>query len=134
MKIKIPFLAGVALGYVLGARAGRERYEQIVQQSRKLAENPKVQETAETLRAKSGMLADTAKSRITERTGGSRHKTKSSEREPLAEVSGEPAGRFSGPAGSATPPGSSSTGSGTSTTGAKTEAPAGSTRPSSGSR
>ncbi|TNY35768.1 hypothetical protein [Thermomonospora catenispora] len=128
MKIRIPFLLGAAVGYVLGTRAGRERYEQIVQQSRKLAENPKVQETAETLRAKSGMLAGTAKNRITERTAGSR-KTRQAEREPMAEVGGEPSGRFSGPAGGA-PSGSASTTGGTSASGSTAGTPAGSARPS----
>lgn len=29
MRLKLGFLAGFALGYYLGAKAGRERYEQI---------------------------------------------------------------------------------------------------------
>ena len=33
---KITFLAGAAVGYVLGARAGKQRYEQIKRVSRKL--------------------------------------------------------------------------------------------------
>ncbi|SEG59548.1 hypothetical protein SAMN04489712_10776 [Thermomonospora echinospora] len=70
MKMRIPFIAGAAVGYVLGTKAGRERYEQIVQQSRKLAENPRVQETAGVLRAKSGELAGTAK----QKAGDARHK------------------------------------------------------------
>jgi hypothetical protein len=39
-------LAVGAAGYVLGARAGRERYEQIKQQADKLMNNPKVQQAA----------------------------------------------------------------------------------------
>ncbi|WP_119729519.1 YtxH domain-containing protein [Thermomonospora amylolytica] len=130
MKIRIPFLVGAAVGYVLGTKAGRERYEQIVQQSRKLAENPKVQETAETLRAKSGTLAGTAKNRIAERTGGARQKAETTEREPLAEVGGEPSGRFSGTTAGA--PGSTSTTSGKPSTGSPAGAPSGTTRPTSG--
>lgn len=34
--------AGVAAGYVLGTRAGRERYEQIVAGARRLASHPTV--------------------------------------------------------------------------------------------
>jgi len=34
------FVAGAAVGYVLGARAGRERYQQIVERTRTLAEHP----------------------------------------------------------------------------------------------
>jgi len=40
MRARITFLAGFAVGFVAGARAGRERYEQMVKLARKTAENP----------------------------------------------------------------------------------------------
>ena len=40
---KISLLAAAAAGYVLGARAGRQRYEQIAAGARKVARNPRVQ-------------------------------------------------------------------------------------------
>ena len=40
---KLTLLTAAAVGYVLGARAGRERYEQIADGARKLAGNPRVQ-------------------------------------------------------------------------------------------
>ena len=43
---KLQILLGAGVGYVLGARAGRERYDQIEQQARKLWSNPKVQDAA----------------------------------------------------------------------------------------
>jgi hypothetical protein len=43
MKMKTALLAGLAAGYVLGAKAGRERYEQIRSAARQLADNPGVQ-------------------------------------------------------------------------------------------
>jgi hypothetical protein len=46
MKGKITLLVGGAVGYVLGTRAGRERYEQIKTQAEGLWNNPKVQEKA----------------------------------------------------------------------------------------
>jgi hypothetical protein len=46
MKGKIAVLVGGAVGYVLGTRAGRERYEQIKTQAQSLWQNPKVRETA----------------------------------------------------------------------------------------
>lgn len=49
MRSKVTFLAGFATGYVLGARAGRSRYEQIMQAARAFASNPAVQSTASTL-------------------------------------------------------------------------------------
>jgi hypothetical protein len=49
MRNKMFFASGFALGYVLGARAGRERYEQIARAARSLASNPQVQQTTTTL-------------------------------------------------------------------------------------
>ncbi len=46
MKGKIGLVLGGAVGYVLGTRAGRERYDQIVAQAQALWKNPRVQETA----------------------------------------------------------------------------------------
>ncbi|MGB7448578.1 MAG: hypothetical protein WA892_05570 [Ornithinimicrobium sp.] len=40
---KITMVAAAAAGYVLGARAGRERYDEIVQKAEKAWNNPKVQ-------------------------------------------------------------------------------------------
>ncbi|ACU96430.1 hypothetical protein [Saccharomonospora viridis] len=48
------FLLGAATGYVLGARAGRARYEQIVRTYRKFADHPAVQGAAGVVRAKIG--------------------------------------------------------------------------------
>ena len=41
---RIPFLAAVAAGYVLGTRAGRARYEQIKTQADKVWHDPRVQQ------------------------------------------------------------------------------------------
>ncbi|SHF41556.1 hypothetical protein [Streptoalloteichus hindustanus] len=46
------FLLGVAAGYVLGARAGRERYEQIASTYRRFVDHPTVQGLAGVVRAK----------------------------------------------------------------------------------
>lgn len=42
MRTKIAFLLGGVLGYVLGARAGRKRYEQIKSGAQKLWNSPPV--------------------------------------------------------------------------------------------
>jgi hypothetical protein len=47
----IRFVAGIGVGYVLGSRAGRERYEQIKRWSRRVADNPAVQGAAGLVRA-----------------------------------------------------------------------------------
>jgi hypothetical protein len=64
MKYRFGFLTGAAVGYVLGTRAGRERYEQIQRLSRRVAENPTVQEAAGIMRARAGELADTARHKV----------------------------------------------------------------------
>jgi hypothetical protein len=43
MRFKSGFLVGLGAGYVLGAKAGQERYQQIVDATSKLRENPGVQ-------------------------------------------------------------------------------------------
>ncbi|MEJ2861688.1 hypothetical protein [Actinomycetospora flava] len=58
MKI-IPFLLGAGVGYVLGARAGRERYEQIARAYRQVADHPSVQGAAGVARAKAGEAVQT---------------------------------------------------------------------------
>ena len=44
---KLAFVVGFGAGYVLGAKAGRERYEQIKQWWRRFSGNPAVQQFAE---------------------------------------------------------------------------------------
>ena len=43
---------GIGIGYVLGSRAGRERYEQIKRWSSKVADHPAVQGAAGFVQAK----------------------------------------------------------------------------------
>lgn len=43
MQGRIVFAAGAVFGYVLGARAGRRRYEQIMASAERLWNNPRVQ-------------------------------------------------------------------------------------------
>ncbi|MGW1836390.1 YtxH domain-containing protein [Streptomyces sp. BBFR2] len=47
MRYRLTFIAGLAVGYVLGTRAGRERYEQLRRVARRVAENPAVRNSAE---------------------------------------------------------------------------------------
>ena len=44
---KTPLLLAIGAGYVLGAKAGRERYEQIRAQAQKIARNPRVQDATQ---------------------------------------------------------------------------------------
>jgi hypothetical protein len=58
---KLAVVAGFAAGYVLGSKAGRQRYEEIVAQARKVAGNETVQSTAGVLQAKGTDLVEKAK-------------------------------------------------------------------------
>ena len=67
MRYKATFVVGFAAGYTLGARAGRERYEQIRRMSHGLSENPAVQSAAGVLQAKATNLAGSARDKIVDR-------------------------------------------------------------------
>ncbi len=71
---RISFLGGLAVGYVLGAQAGRERYEQLKQLARKAAESPAMQQTAGALQAQAQATAKSAAGKATTgmRKGASR--------------------------------------------------------------
>jgi hypothetical protein len=60
MQSRITFLVGLAVGYVVGARAGRERYEQMVKLSRKVVEHPAVQNATRTAGSKASELSKAA--------------------------------------------------------------------------
>jgi hypothetical protein len=60
MRYRLTFIAGLALGYVIGTRAGRERYEQMKKSARQFAENPAVRNTAESAARSGRDLADRA--------------------------------------------------------------------------
>jgi hypothetical protein len=65
MRYKVTFLAGFAAGYVLGAKAGRKRYDLITDGFRRLVDSPAVQETAGVLQAQASGAFATAKSTVT---------------------------------------------------------------------
>ena len=58
---RISFLGGLAIGYVLGAQAGRERYEQLKQLAKKATESPAMQQTAGALQAQATATAKSAR-------------------------------------------------------------------------
>lgn len=63
MRYRVVFAAGVAVGYVLGARAGRERYEQIKRAARRFADDPSVQAAAGVVQQQAAGLAGAARDR-----------------------------------------------------------------------
>jgi len=72
---KFTLAAGFAAGYVMGTRAGRQQYEQIVATARSFMSNPKIQQTTETLQTSAGDMASRVKEKVSDkvqsRRGGS---------------------------------------------------------------
>ncbi|GAA2419535.1 YtxH domain-containing protein [Streptomyces sp. NPDC059118] len=69
MRYRLTFIAGLALGYVIGTRAGRERYEQLKKSARQFAQNPAVRNTAESAAQSGRDLAGKAYHAVSEKVG-----------------------------------------------------------------
>ena len=67
MRYKATFLAGLAVGFVVGARAGRERYEQMKKAATQVAQNPQVQKATQAAGAKATELTKVAKDKAATR-------------------------------------------------------------------
>ncbi|HEY3482712.1 MAG TPA: YtxH domain-containing protein [Streptomyces sp.] len=71
MRYRLTFIAGAAVGYVLGAQAGRERYEQLRKSAQRVAQNPAVRNTAESVvtngRSVAVKAADAATAKVGDR-------------------------------------------------------------------
>ena len=64
---KLTLGVAFAAGYVVGAKAGRDRYEQIRAGAQKVAENPRVQQVATTAKEKAGEVASSAAETVKEK-------------------------------------------------------------------
>jgi hypothetical protein len=65
MRGKLGIAIGLAAGYVLGTRAGRERYQQLTASAKRLADDPSVRR----LQAELNGLFGSAKERVTDSAG-----------------------------------------------------------------
>lgn len=63
MRYKAIFVAGVAVGFVAGARAGRGTYDKMVGYGQRVTSHPKVQQATSTAQTKATELAKTAKAK-----------------------------------------------------------------------
>ncbi|SCL38332.1 hypothetical protein GA0070624_6180 [Micromonospora rhizosphaerae] len=125
MRGKIMFLGGLAAGFVLGARAGREKYEELVVRGRKVLDHPTVQEAAGVAQAQATRLYSEGKdklgqTKLGEKLTGNGNRQLTGADKPFA---GTPA-TVGAKAGSSSP-GSGSSTSGSSTTTAPRTKPSG---------
>ena len=71
MLKKLTLAAGFGAGYVLGTKAGTQRYEQIVAKAREIAGMPAVQNATATVQDTAGSLAEKAKETVTDKVSKS---------------------------------------------------------------
>ncbi|MFY1698822.1 hypothetical protein [Solwaraspora sp. WMMA2101] len=64
MRGKLWFIGGVAVGFVLGTRAGREKYDELVLNARKVMDHPTVQEAAGVAQAQANRLYAEGRERL----------------------------------------------------------------------
>lgn len=76
MASKLSFIVGLGAGYVLGARSGRERYEQIASKAQEVWRDPRVQEKADQAQrlvkgttSKASEAGSTVSEKVGEQTG-----------------------------------------------------------------
>ena len=67
MRYRGLFILGFAVGYVVGARAGRERYEQMKKTATQVAQSPPVQKATQVAGEKATQLTKAAKDQAASR-------------------------------------------------------------------
>ncbi len=88
---KLTMAAAAAAGYVLGTRAGRERYEQISEKATALWNHPKVQEGAEKAQGVAQEKAPGLKDKVASKMGKGRGSKDQDQFDPDQVLGGDPA-------------------------------------------
>jgi hypothetical protein len=63
---RMSFVIGLGVGYVLGTRAGRERYDQMVKMAQSTRENPQFQQATATIQTQAASLLSSASQKMAE--------------------------------------------------------------------
>jgi hypothetical protein len=63
-RYRITFITGLAIGFVIGTRAGRERYEQMRKLARRAADSPAVQQAAGAVQAQATEMLKSATHKV----------------------------------------------------------------------
>jgi 2',3'-cyclic-nucleotide 2'-phosphodiesterase (5'-nucleotidase family) len=72
---KLIFAAGAGIGYVLGTRAGRQKYEAMVVKARQVMDRPDVKEATEAIQAQANRLYEEGRHIVRERVRDLRDRT-----------------------------------------------------------
>jgi hypothetical protein len=87
------FITGLAAGFVLGSRAGREKYEEITANAKKVWEHPTVQEAAGVAQAQANKLYSEGKDKLnSSKLGEKLHSTSTTENSALTSTTDSLAG------------------------------------------
>ena len=81
MSGKLWLAGGFVAGYVLGTRAGRQRYEQISETVRKVKEDPTVANALEVVQNQAGRIYASGRTAVNEKLGVVRAERLDAERE-----------------------------------------------------
>ena len=73
MRYKAMFAVGFAAGYVFGAKAGRQRYEQLRRLAHSVSDNPAVKQTTDRMQAQAMQFGNQARRRMQERAEAVSH-------------------------------------------------------------
>jgi hypothetical protein len=88
MRGKLMFVAGAAVGFVLGSRAGRERYEELSAAAQKILASPSVQEAGGVAKAQASKLYESGRdalnnSKLADKIRTTSHNLSANGQEPL---------------------------------------------------
>jgi hypothetical protein len=83
---KLLFLAGAAVGYLFGTKAGRQRYEQMRTKAREVMDQPRVREATDAIQTRANRLYNQGVQKLKEEPG-----TTSPRPTAMAPNGGEPA-------------------------------------------
>jgi hypothetical protein len=81
MSGKLWLAGGLAAGYVLGTRAGRQRYEQLTETVRKVKEDPAVANALEVVQNQAGRIYASGRAAMQEKMGVTRAERLDAERQ-----------------------------------------------------
>jgi hypothetical protein len=66
------FLGGLAAGFILGSRAGRQAYDELVRTAKKVKDSPSVQEAAGVVQAQAAKVYEQSKATVTDKLSNTR--------------------------------------------------------------